>query len=320
MKDIGQFLKAAREQQGRTIDEVAKVTKIHPYKIKAIEEADEQYLPAKVFYIGLVKSYARELKVDINHIDKLCDEAFTEVVEEHDQPLVHPEPEPTESQKVGRFQVPKSLIILGSLLLTAALMGLIYLLVSKMNSYSKEELVPDDIMNTASGSPSSEQTINETPSPEITKNQTPPPSPISEKKVEKTEPIESVKMNDIEPEADELPTEEPPQDTVKSLPKLEEKKEITPQTTEVKPKKKIEAQSSSYKLVINALEPIQVEVVWSDGFIQKILMKTQENKTFVFTTPIKLRINNGGAVKLSYNGANPEVPGSLNKPIELNYP
>ncbi len=332
MKNIGLFLKNARVQQGRSIEDVSLKTKIHPHKLIAIEEGDESTLPAKVFYIGLVKSYARELKLNPKEIDDLCYEAFKEPELPSELPLTHSKPEMNfESQNLGRFQIPKSVVILLGLILALGLVTLIGVTINKMNSYSQEELVPDDMMS---------GTVNDSEVPsESDKREEPEAqeksSPSSEDestpegdKIVKEDLSSSPSSSQSEP-LTKKPTEVNLVETVPAPPKPKKKKKpeveaevddsyfLSPQEIT---QKVTDSVTASHKLTINALEPIQVEVIWSDGIVQKMILKTQESKTLVFTTPIKVRVNNGGAVQMSYNSGPAKVPGVLNKSIELNYP
>lgn len=60
----GLLLRAAREQRGLSIADVAKKTRIADRWIIAIEEARLDELPAPVFAIGYIRSYARTVGLD----------------------------------------------------------------------------------------------------------------------------------------------------------------------------------------------------------------------------------------------------------------
>jgi cytoskeleton protein RodZ len=63
--DIGETLRTAREQQGLSLDEISRRTKIGADKLRAIEGNDIQKLPSGIFLRGFVRAYAREVGLDV---------------------------------------------------------------------------------------------------------------------------------------------------------------------------------------------------------------------------------------------------------------
>lgn len=61
MKTTGQILKQTRTKKNLEIDQVAKVTKIRPVYLKALEEDDYQKLPSVTSARGFIKNYAEFL-------------------------------------------------------------------------------------------------------------------------------------------------------------------------------------------------------------------------------------------------------------------
>ena len=61
---VGAQLKRAREEQGLTISEVAHHLKLAPRQVEAIEEERFEQLPGVTFARGMVKNYARLLKLE----------------------------------------------------------------------------------------------------------------------------------------------------------------------------------------------------------------------------------------------------------------
>lgn len=70
MKEIGQQLREAREKRKLSIQDVAVATKINTKIVKAIEEGDEDSLPAKPFLRGFVQTYARYLELNVDDVMK----------------------------------------------------------------------------------------------------------------------------------------------------------------------------------------------------------------------------------------------------------
>ena len=56
--DIGQALKAVREAQGRSLEEVAEVTRIRRVYLADIEAMRLDKLPSRPFTIGYIRAYA----------------------------------------------------------------------------------------------------------------------------------------------------------------------------------------------------------------------------------------------------------------------
>lgn len=339
---IGRLLKEAREKKGLTLEQVSAKTKIHVHKLVAIEEGDQAELPAKVFAVGLIKSYARELKVDMAAIDQLCQEVYAEEI-----PLVKPEvtttqasDEPVDSQPVGRFQVPKTISIIFSIGIIAALFFVIYLVIEKMNAYSEEATIPPSEISQPTEP--TEPVVTSTPAIPTT---APTSADDKDKKVEST-PVATVPADVAAPKAEEPKTAAPTTTAPEAAKKPTPAPEVAPQapaerkadTIVATPASKVATPpqddlpveneekapgataSSNNKLSILAHEPVRIEILWSDGYVQTILLKSQESKTFVFSSRIVVRINNGGAVKVSHNDAEAKVPGTFNQPIELKYP
>ena len=60
----GEYLKAAREAKGHSLDEIARVTKISKRLLEALETDQLEILPAPAFTRGFIKAYCRFVKID----------------------------------------------------------------------------------------------------------------------------------------------------------------------------------------------------------------------------------------------------------------
>lgn len=89
--NFGEKLRTEREKQGYTLAQVSQETKIRKYYLSALEEDDFESLPARVYSIGFVASYARFLRLDP---DRLVNEfkslAYIDVPNE--PPPIEPKP------------------------------------------------------------------------------------------------------------------------------------------------------------------------------------------------------------------------------------
>jgi cytoskeletal protein RodZ len=65
---VGERLRAAREEKGVTLDELANQTRIPLRHLKSLEESDWSNLPAPTYTIGFAKSYASAVGLDRTEI------------------------------------------------------------------------------------------------------------------------------------------------------------------------------------------------------------------------------------------------------------
>jgi cytoskeletal protein RodZ len=326
MKKLGQFLKSERKKQNLKLEEMHSRTKIHIHQLRDIEEGHRDRLPAaKVFCIGLIKSYARELRVDMDQLNALIEEAFadpgapldesTPPVKSSTSPDKDTSPQSDDdSQLIGWFRVPKPMIVAGSIILSLVLIVVILEVIEKMNAYSKEEALPREVL-LSDEEVSSVETVTEKQD-DVGKSDT-----VTEKSDKPNIPsTPSPKIKTPEAEAISTPA---PADALSSPTQVSAKEDFTDDNFSAQPTpppKKTADVVSDNKLSLTALEPVRAEIIWSDGFVQVMLLKSNETKTLVFSQPITLRVNNGGAVQVSFNEAEKKVPGPFNKPIEIQYP
>lgn len=331
MQELGQKLKKEREKQKLSLEDIAERTKIHIQKLRDIEEGNWDALPAKVFCVGLVKSYARELKIEMDEVDRLLRLAYASTEEEISESAAPPKPTPSnphnpsnamedDSQNMGLFKVPKTVIIAASLGLSLALLFIIFQVIEKMNSYSQEEQLPKEVFISEEKVEPSEELESSKQTEQAGNNENNSSEPVQTSK-----PLEKPKVAEVKAEPQPKPIIEVSEEAVANKP------EPTKTTNEdfnnnnfggsdTKDKNKENVSVSDSKLVLTALEPVRAEIVWSDGYVQVMLLKSNETKTLVFSSPITLRVNNGGAIQVSFNDGEKKVPGDFNKPLELRYP
>ncbi len=177
MKKTGEILKAAREEKGLSLNEVALSLKISSKVLKAIEEGDESQLPAKTFLRGFVKSYATFLRLDA---DKILESFYEEMGSTRPQPYIRPGTTPdkdllveskgdsTESTEATVTPIRKTAPASTSndysplnkknntktivaVVLLCVLAGLIIFTKKMIDKYSKEAEVPPSVAQTMEG-------------------------------------------------------------------------------------------------------------------------------------------------------------------------
>jgi cytoskeletal protein RodZ len=68
--DLGAVLRDAREKRGRSLNEVAQVTRVRLAFLEAIEANRRDQLPDAIFLRGFVRAYAREVGLDPDEISR----------------------------------------------------------------------------------------------------------------------------------------------------------------------------------------------------------------------------------------------------------
>jgi hypothetical protein len=108
MKKTGEMLKKMREEKGLSLNEVGLSLKISTKVLKAIEEGDENQLPAKTFLRGFVKSYATFLRMDANQVMEIF---YEEVGSTSPKPYIRPgtENEVAAAQEAETASIPHPL-------------------------------------------------------------------------------------------------------------------------------------------------------------------------------------------------------------------
>ncbi|MCB0155112.1 MAG: helix-turn-helix domain-containing protein, partial [Anaerolineae bacterium] len=64
MAQLGEMLKAAREEQGLTLGEVEEALRIRSHLLDALEQNKFEMFPSPVVTRGLIRNYAQHLKLD----------------------------------------------------------------------------------------------------------------------------------------------------------------------------------------------------------------------------------------------------------------
>ena len=370
---IGELLKKEREKQGFSSEEISERIKIHVHKIKAIEEGRREDLPSRVFTVGLIKSYAKELNLNMDKVNQLCLEFYQKDDELQKKISINNEEEPLQTQCVGSFQIPKKIAMGISIGVIFLLMVAIFITSKKMNSpmeeSSSESMNPytqknpvQNFLETENNSDTQESDNKEDSSNTVKTKESGNPSDSSEdnKNINSTDKAthgkdqkeekkngkkeqdqrdqdqkkQDRKEQDRKEEArkkqdqreqdrkeeDRKKQDQREQDRKEEDRKKQDQKEQDQKKKKDEDKKTKSLSSSSNKLVINALRSIDFEVIWSDNQTQKFTLTNQDSKTLVFSKPIRIKISDGGSVKLSLNKEKGEIPGNPGQPIELTYP
>ena len=92
MKEIGELLKAAREEKGLSLEEIQMITKIRLKHLKALETGDFDQIPGEVYVKGFMVNFAKTVGLDGEKIlEKYYELKNQEAVVSQEEELVFPE-------------------------------------------------------------------------------------------------------------------------------------------------------------------------------------------------------------------------------------
>ncbi|NCS32372.1 helix-turn-helix domain-containing protein [bacterium] len=83
MKRVGDILKEKRLEQGKTLEDLSKITKIRKYFLSAIEDGRYEDLPDMVYVKGFIQSYSQALGLDPEKVLPFYRREFAEEQKEY---------------------------------------------------------------------------------------------------------------------------------------------------------------------------------------------------------------------------------------------
>ncbi|SME94078.1 helix-turn-helix domain-containing protein [Desulfovibrio gilichinskyi] len=286
LKELGSRLKAEREQQGLTVEQMMELTKLSRVNVHAIEDGNKNDFPHPVYAKGFIKNYAKALGLDSEEIGNEFSKFYCIDEPGDEKKDINSCADNSLSQN-NYSDIPssssKSSIFL-IIILVVVLAGLVYYLngSSLLNfgkSQKSEVVVTDEskeIVNTDAHNMESLQEKNEDISKEV-------PAEYS---------------------AGETQTEAQVADSNKEIAPVEDKKAapvISPKT---------EAQSIVKNTVVITAKP--GESCWleatSDGTSKEYVLQENETVSLPYVNNLKIKFGNAGGVNLISDG----------KPIVLN--
>ncbi|OQW50572.1 MAG: hypothetical protein A4S09_01915 [Proteobacteria bacterium SG_bin7] len=340
MKQTGQLLRETREKKGVTLNEVAMATKINVKVLESMENGDLESLPSKAFLRGFVQTYANYLKLD----PKKVLNNFNEEMGFHDQkhrPLESTDPNVTQEAAITAQSHPQVTIASTTAKTTSiprpiedsqnsnmkrvfiaagvlAVILIIKLLFTTIEKYERESKTP-----TAS---EIESTIKE----QSLKHETPPPADQI-----KPAPASTTTSSVTTPEKTPTPKEEvkpavakpaPPPPTVPAPTPIKEKASTKADTAPNSPNAKkallseTGASIQNKELIIEALDNVEIVFSIDNGPPKRTRLDTDKIHIIKAENSINVEVSDGGAVNVIFNGQDMGVPGTVGKPMKLNYP
>jgi cytoskeleton protein RodZ len=320
MKQTGQLLRETREKKGVTLNEVAMATKINVKVLESMENGDVEGLPSKAFLRGFVQTYSNYLKLDSKKVLTSFNEemGFNDTKPKPVEPIdpLAPEPTPAPAPSAAatpsptKTSIPRPIEDSSSSMMQRIFIGvgvlavilIIKLLFTTIEKYERESKTPtpSEIESTIK-----EQTLKHeqtpepappTPEPEPAKP-TPPPTPA--KPVAATPP----------PAPPPAPAPAPKADPVPASPNA--KKALLSETG---------ASIQNKELIIEALDNVEIVFSIDGGPAKRTRLDTDKIHIIKAENSISVEVSDGGAINVIFNGQDLGVPGTVGKPMKLNYP
>ncbi|WP_031484125.1 helix-turn-helix domain-containing protein [Maridesulfovibrio frigidus] len=270
LKELGSRLKAERERQGFTIEQIMELTKISRVNVYAIEDGNKKDFPHPVYAKGFIKNYAKVLGLNSEEIGEEFSK-FYSVDEEPEESLQNSFDQNNSAQK--DYSVKSSRSSFASILMILVLIGVLagfiyYLHDNALLDFGKTDQV--------------EVVVEE--APEVATN--------SEADSEELEVVVETQAEESEQEAatEAQAVEEVKAEEVVIVP--EEEATTTPV-----------AQVQGNNVVITA-KPNQAcwLKVSIDGKSSEYVLNKSQSLLLSYDKSLKIKFGNGGGVDVTYNG------------------
>src|SRR5215470_15988249 len=275
MSGLGQYLSGLRKARGYSIDEMARVTRVAPRYLEALEHDDLTGLPAPVFTKGYIRAYCQALGVQ-------ADEALGRYVEH--TPFAVPAATSTAAARASDGKRPH-----GTLLISFALLlgfGLALFTVARYLQAGRPE---------AGGRQAALPSATETPAP------SPPPPAVAPPRIrDKTTESPVVVPPPPAPAAPVAVVPSPP--AVAPTPAPAPPPSPAAAVATPAPPLRLGSVVSPYRLVARTSEPTWLRVRTEDGRTSEEVIPPGEVREWVSNHPFVLTVGNAAGVTLELNG------------------
>ncbi|MGE0528384.1 MAG: helix-turn-helix domain-containing protein [Bdellovibrionales bacterium] len=356
MKKTGELLKQKRESSHLSLSEVALATKINPKILAAIENGDEESLPAKTFLKGFVRSYALFLKMDPEEVMRVYHEEHGGVPE---RPVEVPrESTPAPASRRRSHEENSSGMRTLAVVVIVILIGLIIGVRELIEKYQAEKVVetpsdlkvspivtpPENEIHAASsgkkspaakseddeGKRETESTakVPDAPAGEAgggASGGSQPPAAVSPSPaVQASNPAVAPAPLPVAP-VPPVPQVVAPTPVPPVLPPPSPAPASVPATNpagdvaENKPDAPAAPEGAVREVILEALDKVDVSFQ-VHGENRKISLAPTQVHTIQADQPLMLNFSDGGAVNIILNGRERGVPGDLGKPKQVKIP
>ena len=336
---FGQWLKEERTTQKISREEISAKTSIRPSILEAIEAEAHEKLPATVYTVGFIRSYAREVGLDPDEVVRRYHLHRDSEADEKKRPGWNRTYE-TYTEPNRRFRW-LFFLLAGVALVVVAWWGYFWLwpqiakrLPSKLSigavQMEPKEVEPKTPMSSNKKSVSelagekkgvavvspSASSINNTPALTADPDPTETRSLTSEKKI--PEPLNG---NTIEPQPVTLAgTDQEKVPALSETAAAEDSSASSEVVNQQRAETKTVNLSSGFALTINALATTWLRVTPDDGPSREYTLRQGDQKEFQVSTQVKLLIGNAGGIALKVNGEHYPVAGKSGQVVRMTIP
>lgn len=319
MKKTGEILRAAREQKGVTINEVALVTKINAKTIELMEAGNVDSLPQKAFLRGFVQTYARYLGLDQKEILNLFQEEMGSIRPSLPGTGTLPTKEESTSaalrgvDSVDPADRMRMFLMIGVGIVLVAAIFVVFQLVQK---YEEEATLPPStttttLMGAIGDTMTSGSSLDVTGQIEGTEatssSSTSSSSSSSSTSSTSTTTLKTTTTSTSKP-------------TTTSTTTTSTTSRSTTTTVTTTSRTTSTTKGKVLEVILEALDNVTIEYKIDGGPQQKTTLGPDQVKVLRGTSALELKISDGGAVNVIRNGLDLGVPGTLGKPVTIKFP
>jgi cytoskeletal protein RodZ len=117
VSELGQVLKAAREQKGLTLDDLQEITKIQKRYLLAIENGNFHHLPGPFYTRAFIRNIAETLNLDTEQLLSQYESTLPSASQEYIEPLPRRRQKLSQPTFLGRWVTPFLLLVFVVLIL-----------------------------------------------------------------------------------------------------------------------------------------------------------------------------------------------------------
>lgn len=341
MTKLGDFLKAEREKRSLSFHEIGMSLKINPKILKAIEDGDQANLPAKTFLRGFVKSYAQYLRLDVNQALQMFKEEYGKEaapsVNEPSAPQVAASA-PNVPKFENSLRRPDDAALpsgnnnrIYTILVTILLLTLIAFVAKMMDKYQKEsrDAKPEVAEATTTTTTSTLQVAKETvpeAGAETSTESVITTSTVAASSMSSTttlRPVSSTPVSSVitSPTTTTTTLRLPATTTTTLRPAAVNIPPTTTTTTTSSTTTTTTLKPAITEVIVEALNRVGIRFSLNGGQKWESLeLNPDQVHTFRSRTSIQLEVTDGGAVNIILNGRDRGVPGTIGRPLKLNFP
>jgi cytoskeletal protein RodZ len=279
MESVGDFLRQTRQQRGIALEQLASGTKISLRMLRALEANDFQQIPSEVVARGFIRSYARFLGIDEEHILKKFQESASQFYVKTSPIEVHQD---SPSQRVSRPRGWPKLIVSGAV---SGLVVFVGVALYKQFTLSPELPVQETVLT-----------------PAIATRQEDPPHQADGIEIAVVERQQVVKPMTLPVEFTvNVPGIPPAQAGVPSVP-----------TLQAQPAPGL----GDLTLLVEATDRSWVMAHIDDRLVKEVLLQPGEKVRWQAKTKFVLTLGNAGGVRLQFNGKTLNALGPQGKVVK----